>query len=124
MIELIAGCLIILGGVFAVIGGLGLVRMPDVLIRMHASTKIGTLACGLILLSCAVFFGTSEIIIRVVAIVLFLLLTAPIGAHMMGRSVLSTGVPLWKNEDVPADKIEDELLREHEPVQDKQTPQN
>jgi multicomponent Na+:H+ antiporter subunit G len=107
MSELIAGVLIILGGIFAVIGALGLLRMPDVLIRMHASTKIGTLSTGLILAGCAVVFGTSEIIIRVVAIMLFILLTAPIGAHMMGRSVLSTGVPLWKNEDIPDAKVND-----------------
>jgi len=42
----------------------------------------------------------------------------------MGRSVLSTGVPLWKNEDVQADKVEEVLLREHDPVQDKQVPEN
>ncbi len=98
MIEIVTGTLILLGGFFAVVGALGLVRLPDVLLRMHASTKIGTLACGLILLSSAVIFGTSEIIIRVIAIVLFILLTAPIGAHMMGRSVVTTGVPLWKSD--------------------------
>lgn len=113
MSEVVAGCLIILGGLFAVVGALGLLRMPDVLVRMHASTKIGTLSTGLILLGCAVIFASPDIIIRVIAIVLFILLTAPIGAHMMGRSVLSTGVPLWKNEDVPQDAVEEKLLREH-----------
>jgi len=104
MTDIIAGTLIILGGLFAVIGALGLLRMPDVLIRMHASTKIGTLSTGLILAGCAVVFFSADITIRVIAIVLFILLTAPIGAHMMGRSVLSTGVPLWKNEDLPESK--------------------
>ena len=99
MSDTVTGILILCGSLFAVIGALGLLRLPDVLIRMHASTKIGTLACGLIMASCAVHFGTSEIIIRAVAVVLFLLLTAPIGAHMIGRSVLSTGVPLWKGKD-------------------------
>ncbi|WP_292294200.1 monovalent cation/H(+) antiporter subunit G [Marivita sp.] len=113
MSDLIAGSLIILGGLFAVIGALGLVRMPDVLIRMHASTKIGTLSTGLILAGCAVVFATPEIIIRVIAIVLFILLTAPIGAHMMGRSVLSTGVPLWKNEDIEPETVEKALRDEH-----------
>jgi len=87
--------------------------MPDVLIRMHASTKIGTLSTGLILAGCAVVFATPEIIIRVIAIVLFILLTAPIGAHMMGRSVLSTGVPLWKNEDIEPETVEKALRDEH-----------
>ena len=112
MVEPITGLLILIGGIFALIGGLGILRLPDVLLRMHASTKIGTLACGLILLSCAVFFGTPEIIIRVIAIVLFLLLTAPIGAHMMGRSVVSTGVPLWKNEEIE-EHLDEELMEEH-----------
>lgn len=106
MSEIIAGTLILLGGVFAVIGALGLVRMPDVLIRMHASTKIGTLACGLIMAASAVVFGTQDIIIRAVAIVLFLLLTAPIGAHMVGRSVILTGVPLWRTGKTGADPEE------------------
>ena len=108
MSETITGLLILLGGASAVIGALGLVRMPDVLIRMHASTKIGTLACGLIMAACAVYFGTSEIITRAVAVVLFLLLTAPIGAHMIGRSVISTGVPLWKNDGIGEDKLDGE----------------
>lgn len=119
MTEIIAGCLIILGGVFAVIGGLGLLRMPDVLIRMHASTKIGTLSCGLILAGCAVVFAEPDIIIRVIAIVLFILLTAPIGAHMMGRSVLSTGVALWQHEDIAQNRVEDALLREHDTPKEK-----
>jgi multicomponent Na+:H+ antiporter subunit G len=118
MIDVIAGSLIILGGIFAFIGALGLLRMPDVLIRMHASTKIGTLSTGLILAGCAVVFGSSEIVIRVVAIVLFILLTAPIGAHMMGRSVVSTGVPLWKNEEFEKEKLEKALIEDH-PADDK-----
>lgn len=113
MIEIIAGILILIGGFFAMIGALGLVRLPDVLLRMHASTKIGTLACGLILLSCALVFGTSDIVIRAVAIVLFILLTAPIGAHMMGRSVVSTGVPLWKNAGIAEDKVDTDLHTDH-----------
>ncbi|MDP4991254.1 MAG: monovalent cation/H(+) antiporter subunit G, partial [Marivita lacus] len=55
-----------------------------------------------------------DIIIRVVAIVLFILLTAPIGAHMMGRSVVSTGVSLWKHEDVPQNEVEERLMAEHD----------
>ena len=110
MSDVIAGSLIILGGAFAIIGGLGLLRMPDVLIRMHASTKIGTLSTGLILVGCAIVYASPEVIIRAIAIMLFILLTAPIGAHMMGRSVLSTGVPLWKGENVPDDMKSGALL--------------
>lgn len=101
MVDIIQAILLIGGGLFGAIGALGLVRMPDVLIRMHASTKTGTLACGLILVGAAVHFGTSEIVIRAIAIILFILLTAPIAAHMIGRAAYNTGVPLWKGTPQP-----------------------
>lgn len=100
MSEWITAVLLLIGGVFAVIGSVGLLRLPDVLIRMHASTKIGTLACGLICAGSAVFFADAQITIRVIAIVFFLLLTAPIAAHMIGRAAVSTGVELWENKSL------------------------
>jgi len=96
MSDTIAGRLIPLGGAFGVIGALGLLRMPDILIRMHASTKIGTLSCGLVVAAAAVHFGDTGTSLRVVLIVLFLLLTALIAAHMIGRAAVASGVLLWR----------------------------
>lgn len=98
MIEIVVGALLIAGGVLGVIGALGLVRMPDVLIRIHASTKIGTLSSGLILAAVAVWFWDAGVTARVVIVVLFLLLTAPIAAHMIGRAAVSLGLPLFRGE--------------------------
>ncbi|MEM9319384.1 MAG: monovalent cation/H(+) antiporter subunit G [Pseudomonadota bacterium] len=96
MSDIIIGTLIVLGGLFGAIGALGLVRMPDVLIRMHASTKIGTLSCGMVLAGTAVFFADGSTIVRALLIFLFLILTAPIGSHMIGRAAVSMGVGLWR----------------------------
>ncbi len=96
MIDVLIGLLALTGGFFAVIAALGVLRLPDVLVRMHASTKAGTLACGLIMASTAVYFGDGSVVFRVVAIVLFLLLTAPVAAHMIGRAAVRTGVPLYR----------------------------
>ena len=98
MTDVIAGTLILLGGAFGVIGALGLLRMPDILTRMHASTKIGTLSCGLVVAGAAVHFGDGSTGVRAVLIILFLLLTAPIAAHLIGRAAVTTGVPLWRRE--------------------------
>lgn len=95
MSEIIAAVLIFLGSIFTVFGGLGVVRLPDVFIRMHAATKIGTLGSGLIMVGVAVHFGDAGVVIRCALIALFLLLTAPIGAHMIGRAALRTGVKPW-----------------------------
>lgn len=99
MIDIITGIIVLVGGIFGVIGGIGLVRMPDVLIRMHAATKIGTLACGLILAAVAVYFEDGASTLQVILIILFLLLTAPIASHMIGRAAVSTKVPLWRTDD-------------------------
>ncbi|MEM8630076.1 MAG: monovalent cation/H(+) antiporter subunit G [Pseudomonadota bacterium] len=95
MADYIAGVLVILGALFALIASLGVLRLPDVLIRMHASTKVGTLACGLIMAGVILHFWQLTVTIKAAAVIVFILLTAPIGAHMIGRAALRTGVPLW-----------------------------
>ena len=86
MINVLIGILLLLGGFFALIAAIGVLRLPDVLMRMHASTKAGVLGSSLILIGCAVYLAETEITARVVAIILFLMLTSPIGAHMIGRA--------------------------------------
>ncbi len=94
MAEFFAGVLIIAGGLFAVIAAAGILRLPDVLVRMHASTKAGTLGCGLILLAVAIHFGETSATARAFATIVFLFLTAPIAAQMIGRAAYRTGVQL------------------------------
>jgi multicomponent Na+:H+ antiporter subunit G len=53
---------------------------------MHASTKAGTLASALILVAVALVFGTTTVTTKALAAILFLMLTAPLAAHMLGRS--------------------------------------
>jgi multicomponent Na+:H+ antiporter subunit G len=86
MINVIVGLLLLLGGFFALIAAIGVLRLPDVLTRMHASTKAGILGSSLILIGGAFYLQETEITVRVVAIILFLMLTTPIGAHMIGRA--------------------------------------
>ena len=95
MTEIIMLALVLLGGFFCFVAGLGVLRLPDVLIRMHASTKAGTLGSGLILGAVAVYFADTATTTRAVATILFLLITAPVAAHMIGRAAFRSGVPLW-----------------------------
>ena len=92
--ELVISALIVAGGIFAAAAGLGVLRLPDLLTRMHASTKAGTLGSGLILVAVAVAFAEGTVIARAVAAILFLLLTAPVAAHLIGRAAFRTGVPM------------------------------
>ncbi|NAZ35281.1 monovalent cation/H(+) antiporter subunit G [Rubellimicrobium sp. CFH 75288] len=101
MIEVAIGLLILAGGAFGIIASVGVLRLPDVLIRMHAATKIGLLSAGLILTGVALYFNDVGIVVRCAAIVLFLFLTAPIAAHMMGRAAVRLGVPMFRTVQAP-----------------------
>jgi multicomponent Na+:H+ antiporter subunit G len=95
MAEWIMAAFVLSGGFFCFAAGLGVLRFPDVLIRMHASTKAGTLGSGLILVAVAIFFADSATISRAILAILFLMLTAPVAAHMIGRAAFKTGASLW-----------------------------
>lgn len=96
MSQILVATLLIAGGVFAAIAGLGLLRFPDVLMRMHASTKAGTLGVGLSVISVSIFFANDLVTTKVILIVAFILLTAPVAAHLIGRAAYRTASPLWE----------------------------
>ena len=86
MIDITISIFLLLGGFFCLIAAIGVLRLPDVLTRMHASTKAGVLGSSLILIGSAIYLQETEITARVAATILFLMLTSPIGAHMIGRA--------------------------------------
>lgn len=94
--QLLSIILIFAGVFFILLAGIGLVRMPDMYLRMSASTKASTLGLGFILLGTAVYFNELSVTSRALAIVFFMFLTAPVSAHMIGRAGYSDGVPLWE----------------------------
>jgi multicomponent Na+:H+ antiporter subunit G len=92
-VSAIISMVLILGGAFfALVAGLGVLRMQDVYIRMHASTKAGTLGVGMIAAGAAVATG-GESVVKQVLVILFLLFTAPIGAHLIARAAFRARVP-------------------------------
>lgn len=95
MREIIVLIFISSGALFILTAAIGIIRMPDLFLRMSSSAKAGTLGMGLILIGVAIHFNLFSITTRSVAIIFFLLLTAPVAAHMIGRAAYFDGVPLW-----------------------------
>lgn len=95
MIDLAAAALVIIGTTFMMLAAVGVLRMPDVYMRLQVSTKGASLGAGCVLLGVAVFFGDLAITVRSLLIIVFIFLTAPISAHMLGRAAYLVGVPLW-----------------------------
>jgi multicomponent Na+:H+ antiporter subunit G len=95
MNSIVAALLLILGSLFSLVAALGMLRLPDTVIRMHAATKAGTLGAGLILIAEAFFYAELGITLRALAAITFLLLTAPVAAHLIGRAAYYSGIKLW-----------------------------
>lgn len=90
MIEIIVSALLVIGGVFALVGSFGLIRLPDLLSRLHAPTKATTLGVGSVLAASMVYFFAlrGELSIHELLITLFLFLTAPLTAHFVAKAYL------------------------------------
>lgn len=94
--EIVIAVLASLGGLFTLLAGVGIVRMPDLYLRISVTTKAATLGVGLLLVCAALYFREVSITTKVLAILLFTLLTAPVSAHLIGRAAYTLGIPLWK----------------------------
>jgi len=92
---LLSALLIASGTLLILIAGIGVVRLPDLFMRMSATTKAATLGVGTILVATMIHFGELSVTSRVLATICFVILTAPIAAHVIGRAAYATGVPLW-----------------------------
>ena len=82
-ITILALCAV--GAFFSFVAAFGVLRFPTALARLHCSTKAATLGVGFLMVGAAMFFGDSAVIMRALAIVVFLLLTAPISGHAIAR---------------------------------------
>jgi multicomponent Na+:H+ antiporter subunit G len=94
MTEYLVGTLMLAGSLFCLVAALGILRLPDTLTRMHAATKAGTLGAGLLILAEAFHYQELGISLRAATVIVLLLLTAPVAAHLIGKATYRSGVPL------------------------------
>lgn len=95
LIEIIVSFFVLAGASFALIGSIGLVRLPDFYMRLHAPTKSTTLGVGGALIGSMIYFSAREpgVSVQEGLVVLFLFTTAPAGAYMLARAALHRHIP-------------------------------
>ncbi|HOJ54076.1 MAG: monovalent cation/H(+) antiporter subunit G [Phycisphaerae bacterium] len=96
MREIAASILIVLGTTLMFLASLGILRMPDVFMRLSATAKATTLGVAFTMAGAAVFLNEIGVSSRSAAIVLFICLTTPVAGHMIARAAYNSGAPLWK----------------------------
>lgn len=90
LIEAIISFLLLIGAAFALIGSIGLARLPDFFTRLHGPTKATTLGVGSIVLAALIYSNWvgEGVSLRELTISLFLFITAPVSAHLLAKSAL------------------------------------
>lgn len=94
--DWITAIALVSGGFFLFVASLGVLRLPDVIVRMHALTKAGALGAGLVFVASAVHFRDPASVTVSLLTIIFLLSTAPVAAHAIARAAYRLGVPLWE----------------------------
>lgn len=86
---MIAEFLILVGSVFFLIAALGVIRLPDVMARLHAGTKAASLGVILLLTAAAIRFHDFGSLVMIVATLVLVFMTAPLGSHVIARRVVA-----------------------------------
>ncbi|WP_275288759.1 monovalent cation/H(+) antiporter subunit G [Halomonas elongata] len=110
MTEWLVAGLVLVGAVFMCLAALGVLRLPDLLTRMHATTKAATLGISLVMLGVAIHFAEEAVVARAFGIILFIMMTAPVAAHIIGRAGYFVGARLWDG------TVKDELKPHYDPL--------
>ncbi len=96
ILQYLAGIAMLIGGGFALTASIGILRLPDLYTRMHAASKAGAMATGLMFLSIAIISALAldgAVILRAIIGFVFVLLTTPVSAHLLARAAFLSGYP-------------------------------
>lgn len=89
MLDIIISILVFMGAFFILVAAIGIIRLPDLMTRIHAATKATSFGLLLILFGIGLYFGSFVIIVKTILLVCFIYLTAPLAASVVARTAQS-----------------------------------
>lgn len=95
VVDILSWALILTGSFIIVVGGIGLVRLPDFYTRGHAAGMTDTLGSALVILGMMAEAGWSLNMARLLFILIFLFFTSPTASHALGHAALFSGLKPW-----------------------------
>jgi multicomponent Na+:H+ antiporter subunit G len=91
-LDWLSGILLLAGGLFCLVGGIGLLRMPDFYTRMHAASVTETLGVGLVLLGLMLQAGWTLVTVKLAMIGLLVFFVSPTASHALAKAALVRGL--------------------------------
>lgn len=90
--DLASWACLVAGGLFCIVGAVGMLRMPDFYTRMHAASVIETLGGGLILLGLMLQAGFTLVAVKLLIVALLIFFASPTAAHALARAAMARGL--------------------------------
>ncbi len=99
VVDILSWLLIICGSVFVVIGGIGMLRLPDFFTRLHAAGITDTAGAGLIMLGLLLQAGIGLAGFKLVLMILLIFVASPTASHALAKSALYDDLEPWRVKD-------------------------
>ena len=96
LLDLLAALCLLAGLFFMLVSSLGIVRLPDTYLRLHAASKAATLGLMGLLLATVLHLGTAEVMLKSLLVVVFTFVANPIGSHLLAKAALRSGHEVWE----------------------------
>ncbi|MDA0652843.1 MAG: monovalent cation/H(+) antiporter subunit G [Proteobacteria bacterium] len=110
--DILSWGLIILGAVSMLVGGIGVLRFPDVYSRMHAASITDTLGAGALLLGLTIQAGVTLVAVKLIMMLAFFFFTGPTSSFSLAHAALSSGVEPILDSDLREDSEKDPEIKE------------
>lgn len=105
LIDLLSWASIVVGGIFCIVGAVGMLRMPDFYTRVHAASLVDTLGAGFILFGLLLQAGFTLVAVKLLMLGLLIFFASPTATHALARAALLRGLrPLLADEEEPTSK--------------------
>jgi multicomponent Na+:H+ antiporter subunit G len=104
VIDILSWALILVGGAFGIIGGIGLLRLPDFFSRIHAASLTDSMCAPCIIAGLMLQSGLTLVTVKLAFLIVFLFLTSPTAAHALAKAALHGGLAPGDTHPQPADR--------------------
>jgi multicomponent Na+:H+ antiporter subunit G len=97
-VSILGAVILSIGLFFMAVTAVGLLRLPDFFTRVHAVSKSETLGIALVLIGLTLHEGTTLVSLKLLLVMIFVGFANPVGAHVLTRAAIRTGLIPWRRE--------------------------
>ncbi|XAL99978.1 monovalent cation/H(+) antiporter subunit G [Phycisphaeraceae bacterium D3-23] len=96
VLDILAIIALAIGLFFMLVGGIGVVRLPDTYHRLHAASKCSTLGLLGLVVAAMLHVGTLAVVTKSIAVIAFAFVAVPVGSHLLAKAAHRDKAPLWE----------------------------